>query len=133
MQPILWWSFVYVGSKEDAQPYLTAFDDIEAIDVQDGNVPYPQIADVTLTGELSGLCTPGYTHNHATSYLQAWNATAQRQIYSLYHQKISENPEWVNSFVVMEDYSHEGVAAVDPASSAYPWRDYSLLRFVMVV
>ncbi|OTA57985.1 Glucooligosaccharide oxidase [Hypoxylon sp. EC38] len=131
-EPVLWWSFVYVGSKEDAQQYLTPFDNIETISIDDGNVPYPEIADVTLTGASSGLCTPGYVHNHATSYLQVWNATAQRQIYDLYHERINENSQWFNSFVVMEDYAHAGVAAVDPASSAYPWRDFSLLSYINV-
>ncbi|KAI1120195.1 Glucooligosaccharide oxidase [Nemania abortiva] len=131
-EPILWWSFAYVGSKEDAQQYLTPFDEIEALSVEDGNVPYPQIADVTMTGASSGLCVPGASHNHATSYLKTWNATAQRQIYNLFAEKVVENAQWANSSVVMEDYSHEGVSAVDPASSSYPWRQFTLLSYVNV-
>ncbi|CAJ2508335.1 Uu.00g133610.m01.CDS01 [Anthostomella pinea] len=132
LQPVLWWSFVYIGSEADAQQYLVPFDAIEAIDVQHGSVPYPEIAEVTLTGASSGLCTPGFVHNHATSYLQTWNSTAQRQIYDLFSRKINENAQWFNSTVVMEDYAHEGVGAVDPATSAYPWREYSLLSYINV-
>ncbi|KAI1350304.1 Glucooligosaccharide oxidase [Xylaria sp. FL0043] len=131
-EPVLYWSFAYVGSAEDAQQYLTPFDAIEAIDVEDGNVPYPQIADVTMTGASSALCVAGFVHNHATAYLKTWNVTAQRQIYDLFRKNVNENAEWFNSSVVMEDYSHEGVAAVDPASSAYPWREFSLLTYINV-
>lgn len=95
-------------------------------------MPYPQIADVTMTGASSGLCVPGLVHNHATAYLKTWNATAQRQIYDLYREKVNSDALWSNSSVVMEDYSHEGVAAVDPASSAYPWREFSLLSYINV-
>lgn len=122
---------MYAGPQADAEPHLTPFDNIEAIMIEDGNVPYTEIADATGTGLKSPLCEPGFVHMHYTSGLQVWNITAQRQIYDLFNKKIQKNPAFSSSAVVMEDYSHEGVAAFEPATSAYPWRDRSLLRYDM--
>ncbi|RAH42320.1 FAD-binding domain-containing protein [Aspergillus brunneoviolaceus CBS 621.78] len=113
-KPIIWWSFVYAGSQADAQQYLDPFDAIPALTVSDGSVPYNQIADKTGTGLTSGLCADGYAHVHYTSGLQTWN----------------QYPVFAGSAVVMEDYAHQGVAAVDSDSSAFPWRDRSLLNFI---
>ncbi|KAK3356007.1 hypothetical protein B0H65DRAFT_65379 [Neurospora tetraspora] len=129
---VIFWSFVYRGSKEEAQPYLDAFDAIEAVSTEDGNVPYPDIPGVSGTGMNSALCDYGLNHVHYPAGLKVWNVTTQRQIYDLYNEKIRQYPEFQRTTVSMEDYSHEGVNAIDPDTSAYPWRDRGLLSFIAV-
>ncbi|KAI1455542.1 FAD-binding domain-containing protein [Annulohypoxylon moriforme] len=84
----------------DTQVLLIPLDSIEAVITEDGNVPYPEVA------EASWLCDYGLQHMH-------------------YYR-----PVFKRSAVVMEDYSHEGVVIIDPATSSYPWRDRSLLSFI---
>lgn len=129
---VIFWSFVYRGSKEEAQPYLDAFDAIEAVSTEDGDVPYPEVPGVSGTGMNSALCDYGLNHVHYPAGLKVWNVTTQRQIYDLYNERIREYPEFQRTTVNMEDYSHEGVDAIDPDTSAYPWRDRGLLRYVLI-
>ncbi|RYC63464.1 hypothetical protein CHU98_g2746 [Xylaria longipes] len=122
---VIWWSFIYAGSPEDAQVLL-------AILTEDGNVPYPKIPDVSGMGEDSWLCERGLVHMHYSAGLQVWNVTSQRRIYELFNKNILEQPVFNRAAVIMEDYSHDGVIAIDPATSSYPWRDRSLLSFITV-
>ena len=70
---------------------------------------------------------------HNTAGLRNWNITATRAIYDLFAYNVALHPEWSRSTVTMEDYAHDGVLAVDPASTAYPWRERLLLNFVSIV
>lgn len=97
--------------------------------VEDGSVAYPEIAQATGTGAVGWLCRPGYVHIHYSAGTQIWDVNAQRRIYELFNRNVQHDAAYRTSAVVMEDYSQEGVRAVDPASSAYPWRDRSLLRY----
>jgi hypothetical protein len=129
-EAVIWWSFVYAGSQEDAQQYLTPFDNIEAVSTEDGNVPYTEIPHKTGTGLEDPLCDSGFVHMHYTAGLQVWNTTAQREMYELFNKNVQEQPALAGSVIIMEGYSTEGVRAVDPDTSAYPWRDYTLLSYV---
>ncbi|KAL4938555.1 hypothetical protein BDV06DRAFT_225881 [Aspergillus oleicola] len=130
--PILWWNFVYSGSPEELQTYLDPFDAIPAITVESGTAPYNGISDATGTGLNSELCQPGLTHIHDTTGLVNWNVTANRAIYDLFAQNIALHPEWSRSAVVMEDYAHAGVLAVDPETAAYPWRERHMLNYISI-
>ncbi|KAL3477599.1 FAD-binding domain-containing protein [Aspergillus californicus] len=129
-EPVIWWSFAYAGPEEEAQQYLDAFDKINAIHSEGGTAPYNEIAAVTGTGMDAPGCNVGNVHMHCTAALQVWNATAQRQIYDLYRGNIQKYPVFSRSIVIMEDYAHERVAAIDAASSAYALRDRSLLNLI---
>lgn len=121
---------MYAGPEGEAQALLAPFDNIEPISVEAGQVPFTEVADVCGMGEDSWLCDYGLVHMHYSAGLRVWNITAQRQIYNLFNQKLAERPQvFSRSAVVMEDYSHEGVVSIHPSSSAYPWRDRSLLRY----
>ncbi|KAL4783255.1 FAD-binding domain-containing protein, partial [Aspergillus varians] len=131
-EPIIMWSFAYAGPESEAQQYLDAFDAIDPIHTEAGTAPYNRIAAATGTGMDAPGCRPGNVHMHCTAALQTWNVTAQRQIYDLFREKIQAQPAFAGSIVIMEDYAHERVAAIDGASSAYPWRDRSLLNLIDV-
>ncbi|KAF7863838.1 hypothetical protein EAF04_006803 [Stromatinia cepivora] len=131
-EAVIWWSFTYAGPQKDAQKYLDAFDKIPAESIEDGNVPYTEIPDATGTGINQPLCDKGFEHIHTTTYLNVWNVTTQRQVYNLFQEKITQQPLLINSIVMLEDYSTIGVRAVDPKTSAFPWRNRSLLTVTAV-
>ena len=79
------------------------------------------------------LCAKGFEHVHSTTYLDVWNVTSQRQIYDLFQQKITQQPLVAGSIIMLEDYSTIGVKAVDPKTSAFPWRERNLMTFVSPV
>lgn len=132
---MIWWSFSYTGSQGDAEPYLAPFIDLGYIPgtSKDGNVPYPDIASAMQTGIEDPLCEPGLERITSTANLQVWNITTQRQIYELFKNKINEYPDLSTSWVVLEQYSVGAVRAVDPATSAYPFRDDNLLVYVLLL
>ncbi|KAI1499778.1 hypothetical protein F5X99DRAFT_410695 [Biscogniauxia marginata] len=130
---VIWWSFAYSGSQEDAQQYLTPFDNIEAARIVDGNVPYPKIPGSTGSGLEDSICDPGYSRMNAQAGTFVWNVTTQRQIYELFNQKIREQPALNGSLINMEGYSTAGVKAVDADTSGFPWRNaYNHLGFITI-
>ncbi|QSZ36214.1 hypothetical protein DSL72_007340 [Monilinia vaccinii-corymbosi] len=131
-EAVIWWSFTYAGPQKDAQRYLDAFDKIPAEYVEDGNVPYKGIPDATGTGLNQPLCAKGYEHVHATNYLNVWNITTQREVYNLFQRKITEQPALAGSIVMLEDYSTVGVRAIDSSTSAFPWRDRTLVTVTAI-
>lgn len=133
-KPVIMWSFTYVGTQQDAEPIFERFDHFDHVSRVEGNLPFWQIPSVQGTGLEDPLCEPGHTHITTTAGLQTYNITAQRQIYELYEQKVTEKPELGPvSRVVLEGYSFEAVKRRDPASSAFPHRgDYILTYFDIV-
>ncbi|KAI1433774.1 FAD-binding domain-containing protein [Xylaria sp. CBS 124048] len=131
-EAVIVWSFIYAGPQDEAQVLLTPFDLLGPVSTQDGNVPYTEIANVCGMGEDSWLCDYGLVHMHYSAGTQIWDVAAQREIYILFNRNVLERPEFSRSAVVMEDYSHAGVIAIDPKTSSYPWRDRSLLNFITV-
>ena len=69
-------------------------------------------------------------HIIATTSLQAYNVTAQCQIYDLFNQRVAEQPELGTTRLVHEGYSLEGVRSIDPDRSAYALRNDHLLMYV---
>ncbi|KAH8588215.1 FAD-binding domain-containing protein [Bisporella sp. PMI_857] len=131
-EAVIWWSFSYAGPQKDAMKYFAPFDKIPAESIEDGNIPYTKIADATGSGMDQPLCAKGYEHVHSTTYLDTWNVTAQRQIYNLFQQKITQQPLLAGSIIMLEDYSTVGVKAIDPKTSAFPWREHSLLTVTAI-
>ncbi|PYH87796.1 FAD-binding domain-containing protein [Aspergillus ellipticus CBS 707.79] len=127
---ILYWTFGYAGSAADGEKALAPFNAIPAEWQDSGDLPYPEISDIQGTGIGGALCTPNTTHVTSTAGLQLYNATAQRQIYELFNEKVQQYPELNRARVVLEGYSTAGVSKIDPASSAFPHRsDHHLTYF----
>ncbi|KAI0886283.1 uncharacterized protein GGS22DRAFT_179185 [Annulohypoxylon maeteangense] len=127
-EPIISWSFGYAGPAHDAERLLAPFNRISAAWEGSGDVPFPGISDAMNTGKNQPICAPNHTRIQSTSAIQTYNVTAERQIYNLYNETIARHPEISDSGVIHEGYSTAAVAKVDPASTAFPWRDYYLLH-----
>lgn len=129
-QPIIFWSFAYVGSPADAERHLAPFNALGAEWEDKGAVSLPELAAVQKTGLEDELCAPGRTHVMATAGIQAYNVTVQREIYDLFVRNVALHPELGATWVLHEGYSVEAVRKVDPAASAYAQRDdYLLMLF----
>lgn len=133
IKPTIWWDFSYAGPQSEAEKYLTPFDNIGAINVTDGNVPYPDVLHATGTGLTDPMCGDGIVHIPGTAGTQVYNITTQRQIFDLFKEKIVMYPGLAGTFVVHESYSVEGVLARDPDTSAFPLRSDYLLLLVLAL
>ncbi|RAH47729.1 FAD-binding oxidoreductase [Aspergillus brunneoviolaceus CBS 621.78] len=131
-EAIILWSFAYSGPEAAAQPHLAPFDALHPLRVDDGNVPYTEIPNAQKTGVNDSICAHGLAHMVSTAGLQVYNVTAQRAIYDVFSEMLRSIPAFNASVVLMEGYSLQGVLAVDPASSAYPFRDDYLLMWAAV-
>lgn len=126
-QPVIVFTIYYVGTAEQAAPYIAPFDALGSILRTTDSIPYPDIPDATGTGSTSPLCQFGYSRIQFPVGLLIYNVTANRQIYDLFKQKTLETPAFNGSIIVFEGYSLEGLKAVDQASTAYPHRDDNIL------
>lgn len=131
-QAILYWTFAYTGPAKDGEKLLKPFNAIPAVWDEQGDVPYPQIADIQGTGMKSPLCAPETTHITSTAGLKSYNITAQREIYELFNKRVAAHSEFKTARVVHEGYSNVGVRKRDSASSAFPFRDENHLMYVNV-
>ncbi|RAL17397.1 FAD-binding oxidoreductase [Aspergillus homomorphus CBS 101889] len=131
-EPIVLWSFSYAGSEEEAQELLAPFDALGPLNITGGNVPYPEIANAQKTGLNDPVCAHGFERIVSTAGLQIYNVTAQRAIYDAFDDMIQTYPAFNGSVVLMEGYPVDGVLKVDPALSAYPWRDDYLLTWASI-
>lgn len=134
-EPILFWSFVYRGSAEEAEQILAPFNAIEAVFDVAGDVPYPKVASSTGTGLNDPICQHGNVHRTSTVFLRAFNATAERQIFESFKRRAVEDPVLAQGCTILhEGYSTEAVEAIDSASTAYPFRaDRHLTLFDAIV
>ncbi|GFF75239.1 6-hydroxy-D-nicotine oxidase [Aspergillus udagawae] len=134
-EPILFWSFTYRGTAEEAEKYLAPFNAIEAVYEEMGDVPYPQVAKAQGTSLSDPICQHGNVHSTSTVFLRVWNATAERLIFEGFKKRVAQDPVLAAGANIMhEGYSTEGVDAVDPAGSAYPFRsDRHLTLFNAIV
>lgn len=134
-EPIIWWTFAYRGSAEEAEQLLLPFSTIETVYDEVGDIPYPQIADIQGTGEQSPLCQRNIIRVGSTAGLQVYNLTAEHQIYDGFVQRINQNLELVEgAIIVHEGYATEAVDSKNPDDSAYPFRDdHHLMLFNVVI
>lgn len=129
-QPVLLWSFAYNGPAEDAEKLLEPFNAIGAAteDVQD--VPYPEIAELSGTGENGPACTNG-PYVISSNQILKYNVTAQRQLYDLFKQKLAQYPDLANGArLAHEGYANKAVQAIPSDSTAYAHREQNLIVYV---
>lgn len=130
-EPIIMWSFAYRGPAEEAERHLAPFNAIESVFEVSGDVPYSKIPSVQGTGYSDPICQHGSVHSTSTAGLQVYNLTAERLIYDGFKRRVAQDADLAAGTVIIhEGYSTEGVDAVDPDSSAYPFRaDHHLMLF----
>ncbi|KAL4875383.1 hypothetical protein BJY04DRAFT_232662 [Aspergillus karnatakaensis] len=123
-EPVIFWTFAYRGSAKEAEKHLGPFNAIEAASEESGDVPYSLIPAAQGTAFSSPICQHGNVHSTSTAGLQVYNLTAERLIYEGFKRRVAEYPGLAAGTTIMhEGYSTQGVEAVDPGSSAYPFRE----------
>ena len=127
-EPVIAWSFIYRGSEAEAAPYFAPFDEITPLNAASGNVPYPELAEAGNSADDQPTCYAVSDRIISTASLFEWNITAEQQVFDSFKMRIAQNPALTNgTYIIHEGYSTEAVQKVDPASSAYPFRDRQFL------
>ncbi|KAL9123291.1 MAG: hypothetical protein Q9187_000163 [Circinaria calcarea] len=126
-EPVLIWTFYYVGTAQQAAPYMAAFVELGPVSISNGSIPYPEIPDATGTGSNTPLCDHGLVHISYPIGLLTYNVSTNRAVYNRLRTLISEVPAYNMSAIIFEGYSLEGVKAVDSDSTAYPHRSDNIL------
>ncbi|KAI2779941.1 FAD-binding domain-containing protein [Daldinia loculata] len=134
-EPVIFWTFAYRGSAEEAEKHLTLFNAIEAVYEEYDDVSYPKISVAQGTDEDSSLCQENQIRIAATAGLEVYNVTAERLIYDGFKKRVAGNPVLVaGGNILHEGYSTEAVTAQNSDDSAYPFRaDHHLMLFQTVV
>ena len=120
----------YAGTKSEAEPLYAPFVALGPVVATNVTVPYTEVAHASGSGVEDAVCQSGLSWKLYPVGALVYNITTNRQIYSLFSEMVSENPEFNNSVVQFEGYSLQGVKAVDPASTAYAHRADNLLLYV---
>lgn len=130
-EPVISWTFAYRGCAEEAEKLLAPFNAIEAESEEMGDVPYFMLASVQGNSFESPICQHGKMHSTGTAGLQVYNVTAERIIYDDFKHRVTQDPVLAaTANIIHEGYATAGVTAIDPASSAYPFRaDHHLMLF----
>ncbi|KAF2135670.1 uncharacterized protein K452DRAFT_281181 [Aplosporella prunicola CBS 121167] len=130
--PVLHWTFYYIGTPEDAAPYLEPFQALGPSFVTDDIVPYPEVPNAAGAGSRTPLCGKGLTRMHFSTGLDKYNVTANRQVFDMFKEETS-TPEYTeNSVIGFEGYPLQGFKAVDPDSTAYPHRSDNLIVVAII-
>ncbi|KAK1570172.1 FAD binding domain-containing protein [Colletotrichum navitas] len=129
-EPVLFWTFAYRGTAEEAEKHLAPFNAIETVYEETGDVPYPEIGHAQGTSMSDPICQHGSMHITSTAGLLVYNLTAERLIYEGFKRRAAQDPDLAAGTGIMhEGYATQGVEAVDPAGSAYPFRADRHLMF----
>ncbi|OJJ04867.1 hypothetical protein ASPVEDRAFT_86246 [Aspergillus versicolor CBS 583.65] len=131
-EPILEFFIHYVGTANDAAPFLEPYEALDPVVSTGQYHPYPDVPDATGTGVHSPMCQHGKTNMQFPFGLLEHNITATRQIYDYFANVTAAQPVYNQSIVVFEAYSLQGVQAVDPAESAFPHRADRFLCDVLI-
>lgn len=129
-QPVIFWTFAYRGSADEAEKILAPFNNIEAVYQDYGDVTYPRLSEAQGTAMNTETCAPNHTWITSTVGLKTYNITTTRQIYELNKQYIKQYPQLLSPAVVHEGYSTAAVHRVRSEDSAVPFRDYDFLTYV---
>ncbi|KAF5620203.1 fad binding domain protein [Fusarium sp. NRRL 52700] len=131
-EAILWFTFAYAGPASEAERILRPFNAIDVIKDEMGDVPYPEIP-VRQNTDLSNCISAPFSLSSVM--LQTWNITTERQLYNHFMRNVALYPELAaTARLYYEGYAHQGVQAIDSASTAYPHRDeYHIAFFATVV
>lgn len=134
-EPVIWWSFAYRGSREEAEQYLAPLSAIQSVYEESGDMPFTERATVQGMDENSFFCAHAdFARFSATAGLQTYNITVERQIFDGFTRRIAEDPVFAAGAVMLhEGYATAGVQAVDPDSSAFPFRSDNHLMAIQVM
>ncbi|KAL8693101.1 MAG: hypothetical protein Q9224_003818 [Gallowayella concinna] len=130
-EPVITVNIFYIGSAQDAKPYVKPFLDLNPVSIQNFTTSYPDVFYAVGTGLNDFVCKEptGSAYLYPMG-LQRYNVPVMGKLFQLYADKIKKNPAFKDSNVMLEGYSLEAVKAVDPASTAFAHRDDNILVYV---
>lgn len=121
--PVISLYIVYQGTREEAQPYIDMYQALGPANTTIIDTDYTQISSLTGNGNDGIACSHGlyYALRFPTGF-ETYNLTTNRNLFTKFAHITSQQPAFNDSFFLFEDYSTEGVWAVDPTSTAFPDR-----------
>ncbi|KAI4212331.1 MAG: hypothetical protein LQ351_004901 [Letrouitia transgressa] len=128
-QPVILMQFAYAGTEAQAWPYLRPFLSLNPTTFKKNTtLPPSNIQSAASQDSDSALCADGLSNFLLFPLgLQVYNTTANRAVYNLFKNFVTEYPAFDQTIVQFEDYALEGMKKIDPASTAYPHRDDNIL------
>ncbi|OTA64767.1 FAD-binding domain-containing protein [Hypoxylon sp. EC38] len=134
-EPVIFWTFAYRGTAEEAEEHLAPFNAIEAVYEEFDDVPFPGISVAQGTDVDGFICQDNQVRITATAGLQVYNVTAERLIYDGFKRRATTDPVLAaGGGILHEGYSTEAVTAQNPDDSSYPFRaDHHLMLFQTIV
>ncbi|KAI4138072.1 MAG: hypothetical protein L6R39_006979 [Caloplaca ligustica] len=126
--PVMRMQFSYAGTLQEAQPWLDSFLNLNPVSWWKNDSLLPTEIQPAATQDIdSQVCAAGTSWRLFPVGLKEYNITANRQVYNMFKQFVTEHPEFSGGVVQFENYAQEGLRAVDPASTAYAHRDDDIL------
>ncbi|KAL8304521.1 hypothetical protein RB597_004327 [Gaeumannomyces tritici] len=92
-EPAIIWAFGCAGPAAEAEALLEPFNRLDPAAQESGNVPYPQVAPAMGSGMDQPICEPGHAHVQSTSLFDAYNVTAERELYGLLARTFARHPQ----------------------------------------
>jgi hypothetical protein len=126
--PVVNLYMVYQSSRQEAQPYIELYQTLSPANITIIDTDYMQISSLTGNGIDGIACAHGLYHalRFPIGFV-SYNITTNRNLFNKFADITFQEPGLNNSFFLFEDYSTEGVLAVDPTSSAFPeWFNHHL-------
>ncbi|KAM0345655.1 hypothetical protein ACHAPU_006309 [Fusarium lateritium] len=120
--------FMQEGVQAIDPAYTTPFQKLGPISVDKKTGIYTDLAKWVGISTTDGPCQKnGAMNPRFPLYLEAFNATAQKQAFNFFADNIRGDSPFNNSLVTFDGYSQEGVNAVDAKSTAFAYRGQNIL------
>lgn len=121
--PVVSVYMVYQGTPQEAQPYVDMYQALGPANTTIIDTDYTQISSLTGNGNDGIACAHSeyYALRFPTGFV-TYNLITNRLLFNKFADITTQQPGFSDSFFLFEDYSTEGVWAVDPTSSAFPDR-----------
>ena len=121
--PVVSVYMVYQGTPQEAQTYIDMYQALGPANTTIIDTDYTQISSLTGNGNDGIACAHGeyYALRFPTGFV-TYNLTTNRNLFDKFADITSQQPGFSDSFFLFEDYSTEGVWAVDQDSTAFPDR-----------
>lgn len=117
-QPVVLYTLSYQGPAAEAAPYFARFKALGPITVNPANdVTNAQLYNVTQNSLDSSACARNRNSMGSGASLPSWNTTAARAAFNIY-SKMTSDPRFMGSVLLLENYGMQGVRAVDASSTS---------------
>lgn len=118
---------VYHGPLSEARRYSARVHSLGPIDVQTGEVPYPQLSEAVGVGIGGPSCQPSPVATRFPVDLRNYDVPSMRKIYESFKDLLLQAPAFESSFIITEGFPLQAVQALSENTAAYPHRSDRLL------